>query len=57
MLIKIDRKQGKVISAPVLTQEQKDYAWEQIVEAWARKRPEELWTPGKSAEGYTQEDR
>lgn len=40
--IKAERHTGKSISAPELTQEQKDKLWEVIVQAWIEKHPEEF---------------
>mgnify|MGYP006336705767 FL=1 len=40
MPIVISRTTGEIISAPELTQEQKDAAWAAIVRAYAQKHPE-----------------
>ena len=42
MPIKAERHTGKIISAPELTQEQKDKLWGSIVQAWVKKHPEEF---------------
>lgn len=42
MPIKVDRRTGKIISAPEFTQEQKDKLWGVIVQAWIKKHPEEF---------------
>lgn len=38
----VDRRTGKIISAPELTQEQKDLAWEMIVKSWIQKNRDEF---------------
>lgn len=38
--IVINRKTGKIISAPTLTQEQRDKLWEQYVRSYVRRYPE-----------------
>lgn len=38
--IVVDRETGKLISAPVFTQEQKNKAWETIVRTHAQRHPE-----------------
>lgn len=40
MPIIADRKTGEIISAPKLTQEQRQRAWEIIVRAYVEKHPE-----------------
>lgn len=42
MPIRVDRRTGKIISAPELTQEQKELVWEMIVKSWIRKHREEF---------------
>ena len=42
MSIKVKRHTGKIISAPELTQEQKDKLWGSIVQAWTKKHPEKF---------------
>lgn len=42
MPIVIDRKTGKILSAPQLTPDQKQAAWESIVKAYVEKHPEKL---------------
>lgn len=42
MPIKIDRNTGKILSAPQLTSEQNQKAWEAIVKAYVEKHPEKL---------------
>lgn len=42
MPITFDRRTGKIISAPELTQEQKDLVWEMIVKSWIRKHRDEF---------------
>lgn len=48
--IVISRNTGEIISAPVLTPEQRDAAWEAIVSAYARKHPEIFQEPPKGEE-------
>ena len=38
--IVISRETGKIISAPVITQEQRNKLWEHIVRGYAQKHPE-----------------
>lgn len=38
--IVVDRKTGKIISAPVLTQEQRDELWGQYVRSYVRRHPD-----------------
>ena len=42
MPIKAERHTGKIISAPELTQEQKDALWGVIVQVWVKKHPEKF---------------
>ena len=42
MPIVVDRRTGKIISAPELTQEQKDAAWEVIIRNWVKQNPEKF---------------
>lgn len=42
MPIKIDRNTGEVLSAPELTPEQNQRAWEIIVNTYVEKHPEKL---------------
>ena len=42
MPIVVDRRTGKIISAPELTQEQKDFAWEMIIRNWIKLNPEKF---------------
>lgn len=47
MPIKIDRNTEKILSAPQLTPEQNQKAWEIIVKAYVKKHPELLQQLGK----------
>ena len=40
MPIIVDRRTGKVISKPEITQEQRDLLWEVIIQNWIEKNPE-----------------
>jgi len=42
MPIVVDRRTGKIISAPEYTQEQKDAAWEMIVRNWIQRHADEF---------------
>ena len=47
----VSRKTGEIISAPVLTQEQRDKLWEQYIRCYVRRNPELFQTPPKAQEG------
>lgn len=51
MPIVVSRKTGEIISAPKLTQEQKDTAWAAIVKAYAQKHPE-IFNTEKEGDTY-----
>ena len=54
MPIAVSRRNGKVISAPEITQEQRDKLWEVVVKAYIQRHPEVLQAEsqavGKEAE-------
>ena len=50
MPIVISRKTGEVISAPVLTPEQREAAWEAVIRAHVRKHPEIFQTQDTAKE-------
>lgn len=35
-------RSGEILQAPVLTQEQKDRAWEAIIDGWGEAHPDQL---------------
>ncbi len=51
MPIVVSRQTGQIISAPELTQEQKDVAWAAIVKAYAQKHPE-IFNTDKEGDTY-----
>jgi len=55
--IVIDRKTRKVISAPTVTQGQRDQLWEQYVRSYVRRHPEifEVREPENTAGDQTEE--
>ena len=42
MPIVVDRRTGKIISAPEITQEQRDHFWETVVRSWAGRNIDKL---------------
>lgn len=46
----VNRKTGEIISAPVITQEQRDKLWEQYVRSYVRRHPEMFQEPPKEGE-------
>lgn len=42
MPIVVDRRTGKIISAPEITQEQRDLLWEIVVRSWAERNIDKL---------------
>ncbi|MBP3478119.1 MAG: hypothetical protein J6K03_01385 [Oscillospiraceae bacterium] len=51
MPIVVSRKTGKIISAPEITQEQKDAVWAIIVKLYAQKHPE-IFNTDKEGDTY-----
>lgn len=54
MKIVIDRNTGEILSAPELTQAQKDTLWAEIVRNYARKHPE-VFKQGADDDAETEE--
>ena len=44
----VDRKTGEIISAPVLTPEQRDKMWELYVRCYVRRHPEIFEVPAQT---------
>ena len=57
MPIVVSRETGKIISKPELTQADRDWAWEAVVRAFAKRHPELLFQqpPAQEGEGYGKE--
>lgn len=48
--IVVSRKTREVISAPVITQEQRDKLWEQYIRCYVRRNPDLFQNPQKEQE-------
>ena len=46
--IVVDRKTGKIISAPVLTPEERDKMWEQYIRCYVRRNPKIFEAPAQA---------